>query len=141
MQQLYENGDLPDTAKTDTGDGFFSVFASGKVGIDFAGGNGVNTATLGTDPAFEFGLAPIPGSEDGQFATFSGGDVVSITYDQDLDEAWDFLHWLTSPETCEDVYFGLPALPPRTDVAPPDPRRSVHRSGRAGEGRPAYVSP
>ena len=120
MQQMYENGDIPDTAKTDTGDGFFSVFASGKVGIDFAGGNGVNTATLGTDPAFEFGLAPIPGPEDGQFATFSGGDVAAITKTtKHPAEAWDFIQWLTSAETSEDVYYGLPALPPRTDVTAP----------------------
>ena len=121
MQQMYENGDIPDTAKTDTGDGFFSVFASGKVGIDFAGGNGVNTATLGTDPAFEFGLAPIPGPEDGQFATFSGGDVAAITKTtKHPAEAWDFIQWLTAAETSEDVYYNLPALPPRTDVTTPE---------------------
>ncbi len=120
MQQMYENGDIPDTAKTDTGDGFFSVFASGKIGIDFAGGNGVNTATLGTDPKFEFGLAPIPGPEDGQFATFSGGDAAAITKTtKHPAEAWDFIQWLTSTETSRDVYYGLPALPPRTDVSAP----------------------
>jgi multiple sugar transport system substrate-binding protein len=120
LQQMYENGDIPDTAKTDTGDGFFSVFASGKIGIGFAGGNGVNTATLGTDPAFEFGLAPIPGPNDGEFATFSGGDVAAITAGtKHPNEAWDFIQWLTSTETSEDVYFSLPALPPRTDVETP----------------------
>lgn len=120
LQQMYENGDIPDTAKTDAGDGFFAVFASGKIGIDFAGGNGVNTSTLGTDPAFEFGLAPIPGPNDGEFATFSGGDVAAITASTEHpDEAWDFIQWLTSTETSEDVYFSLPALPPRTDVTAP----------------------
>ena len=120
LHQQKETGGLPDSAKTDTGDGFFAVFASGKVGIDLAGGNGVNTATLGSDPAFEVGLAPIPGSEDGQFATFSGGDAVSIASgSKNLNEAWDFLNWLTSTETSEDVYFSLPALPPRTDVTAP----------------------
>jgi len=120
LRQQYETGGLPDNAKTDTGDGFFAVFASGKVGIDLAGGNGVNTATLGTDPKFDVGLAPIPGPEDGQFATFSGGDAVSISAtSKHVNEAWDFVNWLTSPETSEDVYFSLPAIPPRTDVTAP----------------------
>ena len=120
LRQQKVSGGLPDNAKTDTGDGFFAVFASGKVGIDLAGGNGVNTATLGTDPAFEVGLAPIPGPEDGEFATFSGGDAVSIAAgSKNLGAAWHFVDWLTSAETSEDVYFSLPALPPRTDVAAP----------------------
>lgn len=121
VQDMYENGDIPETAKTDTGDGFFAVFASGKIGINFAGGNGVNTSTLGTDPAFEFGLAPIPGQQDGEFATFSGGDVAAIAAGTDHpNEAWDFIEWLTSTGTSEDVYFSLPALPPRTDVTAPE---------------------
>lgn len=121
LQSLYENGDIPETSKTDTGDGFFSVFASGKIGIDLAGGNGVNTATLGTDPEFDFGLAPIPGPEDGQQASFSGGDAAAISATTEHpDEAWDFVQWLTSKETSQETYLGLPALPPRTDVAAPD---------------------
>lgn len=121
LQRLYENGDIPETSQTDTGDGFFAVFASGKIGIDLAGGNGVNTATLGTDPEFEVGLAPIPGPEEGQLASFSGGDAASISATTEHpDEAWDFVEWLTSKETSEDTYLGLPALPPRTDAELPD---------------------
>lgn len=120
MQSLYEAGDIPTSSKTDSGDGFFSVFASGKVGINFSGGNGVNTSTLGTDPEFEFGLAPIPGPEDGQSATFSGGDAAAISAQSEhKNQAWDFVNWLTSAETSSDVYLSLPALPPRTDVAIP----------------------
>ncbi|GAA4345564.1 ABC transporter substrate-binding protein [Microbacterium rhizosphaerae] len=120
MQTLYQHGDIPASSKTDTGDGFFSVFATGKVGINFSGGNGVNTATLGKSPAFSFGLAPIPGAEDGKFATFSGGDVASITtQSKHQDEAWDFIDWLTSAKTSTDVYLKLPALAPRTDVTVP----------------------
>jgi multiple sugar transport system substrate-binding protein len=121
MQTLYENGDIPESSKTDTGDGFFAVFASGTIGMNFSGGNGVNTSTLGQDPAFEFGLAPIPGPEDGQLATFSGGDVAAISAaTEHPNEAWDFIEWLTSAETSEDVYLQLPALAPRTDVAVPE---------------------
>jgi multiple sugar transport system substrate-binding protein len=121
LQRMYENGDIPETSKTDTGDGFFSVFATGAVGIDFAGGNGVNTATLGTDPEFEFGLAPIPGPQDGQHGSFSGGDAAAISSStKHPDESWDFVQWLTSKETSENVYLGLPALPPRTDVTLPE---------------------
>lgn len=121
MQQLYQDGDIPDTARTDTGDGFFSVFAAGKIGINFSGGNGVNTQTLGEDPAFDFGLAPIPGKQDGESATFSGGDVAAITTSSEhKNEAWDFVNWLSSAQTSTDVYLSLPALPPRTDVDVPD---------------------
>lgn len=120
MQDLYENGDIPTSSKTDGGDGFFSVFATGKIGFNFSGGNGVNTSTLGTDPEFEFGLAPIPGPEEGQWATFSGGDAVAIsTQSEHKDQAWDFVDWLTSAETSNDVYLSLPALPPRSDVEVP----------------------
>lgn len=120
MQTLYRHGDIPASSKTDTGDGFFSVFATGKIGINFSGGNGVNTATLGQNPKFSFGLAAIPGSSEGQTATFSGGDVASITtQSKHQDEAWDFIQWLTSAKTSTDVYLKLPALPPRTDVQIP----------------------
>ena len=120
LQELSEAGDIPASAKTDTGEGFFAVFASGKVGINFAGGNGVNTSTIGTDPAFDFGLAPIPGPVEGQFATFSGGDALSVAASSDnANEAWHFIEWLTSVETSEDVYFSLPAIPPRVDTVAP----------------------
>ena len=120
MQSLYKAGDIPTSSKTDSGDGFFSVFATGKIGMNFSGGNGVNTSTLGTDPKFDFGLAPIPGPEDGQSATFSGGDAAAISaQSKHKNEAWDFINWLTSDTTSSDVYLKLPALPPRTDVEVP----------------------
>src|SRR5699024_7747214 len=69
---------------------------------------------------FDFGLAPIPGPKDGQWATFSGGDAAAISAQSEhKDQAWDFIKWLTSPETSENVYLSLPALPPRTDVDVP----------------------
>ena len=121
LQTLDKHGDIPESAKTDTGDGFFSVFAGGTIGIAFAGGNGVNTATVGTDPKFDFGLAPIPGPQDGQWATFSGGDTAGISKNtQHADEAWDFVNWLSSLSTSDNVYLRLPALPPRTDATVPD---------------------
>lgn len=120
MQDLYEGGNIPTSSKTDGGDGFFAVFATGKIGMNFSGGNGVNTSTLGVDPEFDFGLAPIPGPKDGQWATFSGGDAAAISAQSEhKDQAWDFIKWLTSPETSESVYLSLPALPPRTDVDVP----------------------
>ena len=120
LQRLYQKGDIPDSAKTDTGDGFFSVFSGGKIGIALAGGNGVNTATVGTKPAFNFGLAAIPGPEDGQWATFSGGDTADIAKTtKHPDEAWDFIDWLSSKQTSQDVYLKLPAMAPRTDVTVP----------------------
>lgn len=121
IRDLQEQGSIPASARTDGGEGFFAVFGSGNIGMNFAGGNGVNTATLGTDPTFEFGLAPIPGPENGQFATFSGGDVASISATSALkNEAWHFIDWLTSQGTSQEVYLSLPALPPRTDVTADD---------------------
>ncbi|GAA5190831.1 sugar ABC transporter substrate-binding protein [Rugosimonospora acidiphila] len=120
LQELDKHGDIPESSKTDTGDGFFSVFASGKIGIALAGGNGVNTATVGTKPKFNFGLAPIPGPTDGQWATFSGGDTAGISKTtKHADEAWDFINWLSSLSTSNDVYLNLPAMPPRTDATVP----------------------
>ncbi len=121
LQTLYQHGDIPQTAKTDTGDGFFSVFASGKIGIDFAGGNGVNTTAIDAkSKGFTFGLAPIPGPTAGQLGTFSGGDAASISASsKHVDEAWDFIDWLVSKKTQQDVYLKLPALPVRTDVQVP----------------------
>ena len=34
-------------------------------------------------------------------------------------EAWDFIQWLTSLDTSNNVYLKLPALPPRTDATIP----------------------
>lgn len=120
LQTLYQHGDIPASSKTDAGDGFFSVFASGKVGFNFSGANGINTASVGTDPKFDWGLAPIPGPTAGQWATFSGGDTAAITtQSKHRNEAWDFIDWLTSKQTSENVFLGLPSLPPRTDVPVP----------------------
>jgi multiple sugar transport system substrate-binding protein len=117
LRDLYTQGSIPESARTDGGEGFFAVFAAGKTGFNFSGGNGVNTSTLGTDPAFEFGLAAIPGPTDGEFATFSGGDVASIMKSSTKkNEAWHFVEWLTSQDTSQSVYLSLPALPPRSDA-------------------------
>src|SRR5262249_46257310 len=105
------------TAKTDTGSGFLANFNSGKVGIDFAGGV---VHDVGQKPKFDYGVAPIPGPSDGQWATFSGGDVAAISKSSHhVDEAWDFIKWLTSKATSQSVYLKIPALPPRTDVTAP----------------------
>lgn len=121
MRTLYQHGDIPATAKTDGGDGFLAEFATGKIGIDFAGGNGVETSALGKSPKFSFALAPIPGPASGQWATFSGGDTAGISRTtKHPDEAWDFIDWLSSLPTSNNVYLKLPAMPPRTDAAMPN---------------------
>ncbi len=120
LQTLYQNGDIPTSSKTDQGNGFFAEFASGKIGINFSGANGINTAGIGSNPKFDWGLAKIPGPQAGQWATFSGGDTAAITtQSQHKDEAWDFIDWLTSKQTSEKVFLGLPSLPPRTDITVP----------------------
>lgn len=120
MRTLYQHGDIPATSKTDAGDGFLAEFATGKIGIDLAGGNGVETTTLGKNPRFSFGLEPIPGPSSGQWATFSGGDTAGISkYTKHPDEAWDFIDWLSSLSTSNNVYLKLPAMPPRTDATVP----------------------
>lgn len=120
LQTLDKHGDIPETSKTDTGDGFLSVFSTGKIGICFAGGNGVETNTVGINPKFGFGLAAIPGPKAGQWATFSGGDTAGISKTtKHPDEAWDFIKWLSSLSTSNNVYLKLPAMPPRTDATVP----------------------
>jgi len=66
------------------------------------------------DPGLQYGIAPFP--RDARFATPLGGENLVITRQANLDAAWTFVEYLTSPAVMERFDRKSGFLPPRTDV-------------------------
>jgi len=110
---------IPDSAQSDDGTQILSLFAGGKVGM-LANGSFAYSELTNKYPDVNFGIAPIPGANDGS-ASFSGGDTLAITKNsQNADAAWDFVAWATSKDTQSKYVAGAGVVPIREDAVPAD---------------------
>lgn len=126
-RQMWTEGLMPPSAKTDSGSVQTSSFQSGKVGMVNLGAFFVQT--LVTDKKFDFGATPIVG-RDGGTASFAGGDEITVTKGaKNKAVAYDFVKWATSEEA-QTILAKNSIVPVRTDLvdkiyAPLDPRYKV----------------
>ncbi len=68
---------IPKSAQADNGADFVSLFKSGKIGIQGAGGFIISDLKKDV-PNMNFGVTFIPGEKAGQTSAFVGGDVVAV---------------------------------------------------------------
>jgi multiple sugar transport system substrate-binding protein len=126
-RQLWTEGLMPPSAKTDNGSVQPSSFQSGKVGMVNLGAFFVQT--LVADKKIDFGATPIVG-KDGGSASFAGGDEIAVTKGaKNKAVAYDFVKWATS-EQAQTILAKNAIVPVRTDLvdkiyAPLDPRYKV----------------
>jgi len=123
-RQMWTEGLMPPSAKTDNGTAQPTAFQSGKVGMVNLGAFFVQT--LVADKKIDFGVTPIVGKEGGT-ASFAGGDEIAVTKTaKNKAVAYDFVKWATS-EDAQTILAKNSIVPVRTDLidkiyAPLDPR-------------------
>ena len=77
FKAMWNEGLVPKSAQADNGSNFVSLFKSGKIGIQGAGGFIISDLKRDV-PGMNFGVTFLPGVKDGQVSAFVGGDVVAI---------------------------------------------------------------
>ena len=98
MNAMWTEGLIPEGAQADTGANFLATFQTGKIGIQGTGGFAIS-ALKQDKPDMNFGIAFLPGLEEGQVSSFVGGDVVAIPAQaKNPDVAVSFLHWQVTDE-------------------------------------------
>lgn len=93
-------------SKEETGATWTAPFANGKIGV-MPYPNTSTTALFDAekDGGFEVGVAPIPGTKEGNTSTFLGGDAMGISKDsKHVAQAWNFLYWLMQSDAQKEVF-------------------------------------
>ncbi|MDZ7802333.1 MAG: ABC transporter substrate-binding protein [Trueperaceae bacterium] len=80
-------------------------------------GNFVVSDLTRNHPDIDFGVAPIPGREEGEISAFIGGDLIAVPDDSEhKDAAWEFIEFLLSPEVQVEVFARSGIIPVRSDL-------------------------
>ncbi|MFE7508237.1 ABC transporter substrate-binding protein [Promicromonospora sp. NPDC057488] len=130
-RDLWEAGAMPKLVQSDGGSNAGDAFKAGKAGIMNWGTFFISSLEDEADGAdFEWGVAPIPGAEEGQTGSFAGGDNLTIPAgSENPDGAWEFLRWATD-EDAQTILADNGVMPTRLDLLdkvyiPKDPRFQV----------------
>lgn len=117
LHNLWEAGAIPESAEADTGANFQATFETGTIGMQGSGGFAI-AALKANHPEIDFGIAPLPGVNEGDASSFVGGDVIGIPVGaKHADLATAFIHWeLTDEAQLEGLAKNL-ILPSRSDLA------------------------
>ena len=115
-RQMWEEELIPPGSVADGGAEFLNTFQSGTIGMQGLGAFAI-TPLKTSDTAFDFGVTFLPGKEGG-VSSFAGGDSIGIPAgSRYVDEAFEFIAWLTSDEVQLQQYAANYSLPVRTDLA------------------------
>ncbi len=140
-RKLWEEKQVPEGAKVDTGSEFLNAFRTGKIGM--AGSGAFSIGTLKREnPEIDFGLTFLPGKTGGK-SSFAGGDSIGIPAGSKyVNEAFEFIEWMLEEEVQVEQFAKSAQLPVRTDLAKnkyfeEDPRLTVNAEAMA-LGRTPY---
>jgi multiple sugar transport system substrate-binding protein len=116
LRSMWEAGDMPQDAKSDTGANFYATFATGTIGMQ--GGGAFGILDVIKQDKFDLGVTFLPGATDGSKSSFAGGDDLVIPAgSKNADAAWEFLKWATDTEAQEKYLADLGTTPVRLSVA------------------------
>ena len=116
-RDMWTEGLVPASAQTDNGSNFVSLFEAGKIGIEGAGGFLIADIKKAV-PNLNFGVAFLPGIEEGRKSAFVGGDVIIIPKNtKHADIALQFIKWQLTDAAQLDGLAKNNLLPTRTDLA------------------------
>ena len=111
---MLTSGNLPASAKADTGSGWTTLFKAGKIGMQ--GTNTPGAADMMNLLGDDVGVTFLPGREFGA-GSMIGGDSIGIPAgSKNPDEAWEFIKWMTTEEVQLKYYAGMNMIPTRTDL-------------------------
>ena len=117
-KSMVDAGLVPEGAKAEDGSTWMSTFASGNIGIQPLGGGWGIRGVASQNPDMNFGVTALPGKEDGQTASFAGGDTIAVSSSaQSVDAAWEFIEWTLSDDVQVGIYAKNGAFTSRTDLA------------------------
>ncbi|MBQ2262490.1 MAG: sugar ABC transporter substrate-binding protein [Loktanella sp.] len=115
---MVNEGLVPAGSQTDSGANFFAAFANGNVGISPSGSFAIG-ALNNNYPDLNYGVAFLPGQDEGQFSSFAGGDnfVISAgTDDSKIPAIEAFIEFAYSLEG-QQILVANGAVPVRSDLA------------------------
>ncbi len=114
-KRMWDEGLVPESAKTDDGSTWVNLFNQGTIGILPRGTS--NFLNL-KDAPFEHGVVGLPAPDGSRTSGFVGGDVLAISStSQHVDQAWDFVQWALSDANQVEVVARTGSLPSRVDLA------------------------
>jgi multiple sugar transport system substrate-binding protein len=117
LQNMWNKGVIPESAEADTGANFQATFETGTIGMQGSGGFAI-AALKNNFPDLDFGIAPLPGVEEGQASSFVGGDVIAVPVGaKNADIALDFIKWQLTDEAQLEGLAKNFILPSRSDLA------------------------
>lgn len=117
LQNMWNNGVIPESAEADTGSNFQATFETGTVGMQGSGGFAI-ASLKANHPEIDFGIAPLPGVEEGQASSFVGGDVIAIPAGARNEAlALEFIKWQLTDEAQLEGLAKNYILPSRSDLA------------------------
>ncbi|MEO6711828.1 MAG: sugar ABC transporter substrate-binding protein [Mycobacteriales bacterium] len=116
LREQVKKGNVPSSARAETGNTFAEQFGSGKIGM-MGTGNFNITLAREQNPNMKFGIAPLPGLAEGSSASFIGGDLVVIPKgSKRVDDAVNFMKFLLTDEVQVEVYAKALNLTTRSDM-------------------------
>jgi multiple sugar transport system substrate-binding protein len=121
LRDMAKSGNVPDSARQETGDTFHLQFGSGTLGNMGTGNFNITLANdqmVGPpDHSFTYGITNLPGLEPGSSASFIGGDLVVIPNGSDrVDDAVAFMKFILSDNEQVEGYAKLLNLTTRSDM-------------------------
>ncbi len=143
LQDMWKAGVVPESAEADTGANFQATFETGVIGMQGSGGFAI-ASLKANHPEIDFGIAPLPGINEGQASSFVGGDVIAIPVGaKHADLATQFIQWqLTDEAQLEGLAKNL-ILPSRSDLADnkyfQDEPRYITTAQAVGIGQTPYA--
>lgn len=117
LRNLWTAGAIPESAEADTGANFQATFETGTIGMQGSGGFAI-AALKANHPEIDFGIAPLPGVNEGDASSFVGGDVVAVPKgSKNADKAIEFITWQLTDEAQLNALAKNLILPSRSDLA------------------------
>ncbi len=121
-RDMVKAGNVPESARGETGDTFAEQFGTGKIGMMGTGNFNItlaNNQMVGPpDHSFKFGITDLPGVDAGSAASFIGGDLVVVPQGSDrVDDAVEFMKFILSDNEQVEGYAKLLNLTTRSDMA------------------------
>ncbi len=114
-KQLFDEGIVPASAKSDDGTNWATLFNAGKIGILPTGNFNFSAAEKGK---VDYGEAGLPAPDGSRTSGFIGGDVVGISKNSTHEaQAWDFVEWTLGKDAQVNVLAKAGNLPSRVDLA------------------------
>ena len=115
-RDLWQGGQVPQSAKNDAGSDFLNAFTTGKVGMAGSGAFAIGTIK-NKYPQLDFGVAYLPG-QNGKWSSFAGGDSMAIPRgSKHPKEAFDFISYCLSEAVQVQQFAKNGSIPVRSDLA------------------------